>query len=76
MLQVVDEIDDAIGVLRHGCLGLVAETGVLLLAGLSVGAEVAGPALGAEPAVLGAAALTANVAALLKLRNDRLSARA
>ena len=25
MLQVVDEFDDAFGVLRHGCLGLIAD---------------------------------------------------
>jgi hypothetical protein len=30
VLQVVDEIDDAIGVLRHGWLGIRAQIAVLL----------------------------------------------
>ncbi len=71
MLQVADEFDDAFGALRHGCYGVVAEVGSVLLAGLGVGAELAGPSLGAEPALLGAAALMANVAALLKIRSSR-----
>jgi len=71
MLQVADEIDDACGVLRHGWLGLAAELGAVLLAALGLGAELAGPALGAEPAVLGAAAIAANIAALLKIRRAR-----
>ena len=32
VLQVVDEIDDAIGVMRHGWLGIHAQIGVLLAA--------------------------------------------
>ena len=71
MLQVADEFDDALGVLRHGCYGVVAEVGSVMLVGLGVGAEVAGPSLGAEPALLGAAAIMANVAALLKIRSTR-----
>jgi hypothetical protein len=71
MLQVADEIDDAFSILRHGWLGLVAEIGALLLAGLGLGAELAGPALGAWPVLLGAAAITANVAALLEIRRSR-----
>jgi hypothetical protein len=71
MLQVADELDDALGVLRHGWFGLVAEVGVLMLAGFGVAAEVAGPAFGAQPALLGAGALTANVAALLQARASR-----
>jgi hypothetical protein len=71
MLQVADEFDDAFSVLRHGCCGVAAEVGSVLLVGLGVGAEVAGPSLGAEPALLGAAAIMANVAALLKIRSSR-----
>jgi hypothetical protein len=71
MLQVVDEIDDAVGALRFGWSGLLAEIGVLLLVVLGIAAEVAGPRLGAEPALLGAGALTANIAAFLKSRRDR-----
>jgi hypothetical protein len=71
VLQVVDEVDDAFGILRHSWLGLIAEIGALLLACLGIGAEIAGPALGAEPALIGAAAILANLAALLKIRSSR-----
>ena len=72
VLQVVDELDDLLGALRHGWLGLTAELGALSLVGLGIGAAVAGPALGAEPALIGAAAITANLAALLKIRGSRM----
>jgi hypothetical protein len=75
MLQVVDEFDDAFGVLRHGCLGLIAEIGVPMLAAVSLGAAVAGPRLGAEPASITTAAVAANLAALLKIRSSRIAAR-
>jgi hypothetical protein len=29
VLQVVDEIDDAIGAMRHRCVGMAAELGIL-----------------------------------------------
>lgn len=35
VLQVVDEVDDAIGTMRHGWLGLNAEIGALLGAGIA-----------------------------------------
>jgi hypothetical protein len=73
VLQVADEFDDAFGVLRQGWLGLVAEIGAVSLAGLGIGAELAGPLLGAQPAILGAAAVAANLAALLKVRRSRRS---
>ncbi len=71
LLQVADELDDVFGVVRHGWLGLIAEVGALTLAGLGVGAELAGSVLGAQPAMLGTAAIAANVAALLKIRSLR-----
>jgi hypothetical protein len=74
VLQVADEFDDALGLLRHGWLGLAGELGAVSMAGLGVGAELAGPALGAQPAILGAAAVAANLAALLKIRRARRSA--
>ncbi len=74
VLQVADELDDAFGLLCHRWLGLVAEIGAVSLAGLGVGAEIAGPVLGAQPSILGAAAVAANVAALLKIRRSRRSA--
>lgn len=74
VLQVADEFDDAFGILRHSWLGLVAEVGALMLAVLGIGAVLAGPALGAQPAMLSVAAATANLAALLKIRRSRPSA--
>ena len=71
VLQVADEFDDAFGILRHGWLGLVAELGALMLAMIGIGAVLAGPALGAQPAMLGAAAIAANLAALLMIRRSR-----
>jgi hypothetical protein len=41
VLQVVDEIDDAIGVLRHGWLGIHAQIAVLLGAMLAAAAATA-----------------------------------
>ena len=38
MLQVVDEIDDAIGALRLCCVGLRAEIGLLLAGSLGIAA--------------------------------------
>jgi hypothetical protein len=75
MLQVVDEFDDALGVLRHGCLGLIAEIGEPMLALATLGAAVAGPRLGADPTSIAAAAVAANLAALLKIRSSRIAAR-
>jgi len=75
MLQVVDEFDDAVSVLRHGWLGLIAELGASMLAVLGVGAALAGPRLGAEPASIATAAVAANLAALLKIRSSRRAAR-
>ena len=76
MLQVADELDDIVGLLRHGWLGLAAEIGALLLASGAIAADLAGRALGAEPALLGVGVVTANVAALLKIRKSRQASRA
>ena len=75
VLQAVDEFDDAIGALRHGWLGLHVEIGALLFAGSGFGAVVAAPALGAEPAIVGAAVIAANLAALLEIRGARAAPR-
>ncbi len=76
MLQVADELDDLLAAVHHGWLGLSAELGALSLVGVGIGAALAGPALGAEPALIGAAAISANIAALLKLRGSRMMRRA
>ena len=71
MLQVADEVDDALGALRHGWLGVAAELGSVILAGTGTAAALAGCTLGAEPVLLGTAAITANLAALLEIRSAR-----
>lgn len=43
VLQVIDEVDDAIGALQHGRLGLNAQVGVLV--GIAVVGAVGGAAL-------------------------------
>jgi hypothetical protein len=75
MLQVIDELDDLFAVLRHGCLGLMAEIGEPMLAAAGLGAAIAGPRLGADPALITTAAVAANLAALLKIRSSRINAR-
>jgi hypothetical protein len=74
MLQVADEVDDALGLLRHGWLGVAAELGSAILAGGGIAAALAGCTQGAEPVTLGAAAITANLAALLEIRSARRAA--
>jgi hypothetical protein len=74
ILQVVDEVDDAFGLLRHGWLGVSAELGSVILAGTGVAAALVGCTQGAEPVAVGAAAITANVAALLEIRSARRAA--
>ena len=75
VLQVVDEVDDAFGLLRHHWLGLAAELGSPILAGAGIAAGLAGCALGAEPALLGAAAISINLAALFEIRSARRAVR-
>jgi hypothetical protein len=75
MLQVVDEIDDALGVLRHGCSGVIAEIGEPILAVATLGAAVVGSRLGADPASIATAGVAANLAALLRIRSSRSAAR-
>jgi hypothetical protein len=74
MLQVVDEIDDAIGALRLCCLGLAAEIGLAVAGGLGVGAIAAAVATGAEITLLCSAAMLISVAATLKIQQSRPSA--
>jgi hypothetical protein len=72
MLQVVDEIDDAIGILRHCWLGAAAEFPVFLAGGAGLGAAGA-TALqtGAEPALIVAASAALGVAGVLKALDSR-----
>ena len=72
MLQVVDEIDDAVGALRLCSLGLAAEIGLVVGGTLGVGAMGAAIAAGAEPALICAATLVLSLAAALKIRGSQL----
>jgi hypothetical protein len=74
MLQVVDEIDDAIGALRLCCAGLTAEIGPAAAVALGIGAIGAAVATGAEITLLCSAAMLIGVAAALKIQQSRLSA--
>ena len=76
ILQVVDEFDDVLGAVRHGWLGFHAEIGALLFAGIGVGAMLAAFALGADPLMVGTAAIVLNLAALLRIRESRTALRA
>jgi hypothetical protein len=75
MLQVADEIDDAVGALRHCCMGAAAEFPALSAAGIGIGAVCGfGVALfaGADPALIAAPVAALGIAGLLKVRHLRL----
>jgi hypothetical protein len=68
MLQVVDEIDDAIGALRLLFLGLAAEIGLVVAGSLGIGAIGAAIATGAEVSLICSAAIVLGLAAALKIQ--------
>jgi hypothetical protein len=72
MLQVVDEIDDLIGALRHCFLGLTAELGLVLAGSLGIGAIGAAVAAGAEITLISTAAAVLSLAAILKIQESRV----
>jgi hypothetical protein len=71
MLQVVDEIDDAIGALRLCCVGLAAEIGLVAAACLGIGAIGAAVVRGADLLLISSAAATLGLAAVLKIQGLR-----
>jgi hypothetical protein len=73
MLQVADEIDDAVGALRHCSLGLAAEIGLAVAGGLGVGAIGAAVAAGAEITLICSAVMLISLAGVLKIHGSRLS---
>ena len=75
ILQVADEVDDVLGLLRHGWLGVAAGLDSRMLAGAGTAVAFAGCTLGAEPVLLGVTAITANLAALAEIRSVRRAAR-
>ena len=68
MLQVVDEIDDAVGVVWQCCGGLAAEIGPLLAGLVGIGAIGAALATGAEVPLICSAAILLSLGAALQLR--------
>jgi hypothetical protein len=68
MLQVVDEIDDAVGAIRLCALGVCAEIGLVAAGGLGIGAIGAAIATGAEVQLIISAAIVLCLAATLKIR--------
>jgi hypothetical protein len=76
LLQVADEVDDVLGLLRHSWLGIAAGLDSRMLAGAGTAAALAGCTLGAESVLLGVTAITANLAALAEIRSVRRAVRA
>jgi hypothetical protein len=72
MLQVVDEIDDAVGAVRLWSLGAAAEIGLLAAAGLGIGAIGAAVVTGAELTLIFSAVTVLGVAAGLKIHGSQL----
>jgi hypothetical protein len=68
MLQVVDEIDDAIGALRLCSLGVAAEFGLVAAGSLGIGAIGAAVATGAQISLICSAVIMLSLAATLKIR--------
>jgi hypothetical protein len=72
ILQVADEIDDAIGALRLWSLGLTAEMGLLVAGALGIMAIGAAIATGAEVTLIFSAAIVLSLAATLKIHQSQL----
>ena len=72
ILQVADEIDDAIGALRLWSLGLAAEIGLLAAGALGILAIGAAIATGAEVTLIFSAAIVLSAAATLKIHESQL----
>ena len=72
MLQVIDEIDDAVGALRLYYLGVAAEIGLVLAAGLGIGAIYGAIVAGAEVPLILSAAIVLSLTATLKIHRSRL----
>jgi hypothetical protein len=71
VLQVVDEIDDAISAMRLYSLGLIAEIGLLLAGSLGIASVCAALAVDAESALISTAAIFLSVAAAFKIYVSR-----
>jgi hypothetical protein len=72
MLQVVDEIDDAVCAVRLWSLGAAAEIGLLVAGALGMGAIGTAIATGAELTLILSAAIVLCLAAGLKIHGSQL----
>jgi hypothetical protein len=72
ILQVIDEIDDAISALRLCSLGVAAEIGLVVAGSLGIGAIGAAIATGAEVSLICSAAIVLSLAAALKIHRSQL----
>jgi len=72
MLQVVDEIDDAVGALRLWSLGAAAEIGLVVAGSVGIGAIGAAIATGAELPLMFSALIVLSVGAGLKIHGSQL----
>jgi hypothetical protein len=72
MLQVIDEIDDAVGALRLYYLGIAAEIGLIVAGGLGIGAICAAIVAGAGVPLILSAAIVLSLTATLKIHRSRL----
>ena len=72
VLQVVDEIDDAVGALRLASAGWTAELGLAGAGALGIAAICAGIAVHAEVSVIAAASILLSLAAGLKVQEMQL----
>ena len=73
MLQVANEIDDAVSALRQCSLGWAAEIGLAVAGALGIGAIGAAVLTGAEITLICSAALLMGLAGALKIHGSRLS---
>jgi hypothetical protein len=72
MLQVVDEIDDAVGAVRLWSLGATVEIGLVVAGSLGIGAIGAAIATGAEPPLIFSALIVLCLGAGLKIHASQL----
>jgi hypothetical protein len=71
MLQVVDEIDDAVGAVRHRCLGFNAEIGAVLAAAGAVALIGAAFVVGREGGGACAVAVLSSIVLAVRVRGSR-----
>ncbi len=74
MLQVIDEIDDAVSTSRQWWMGVHAEIGLSLLSGIGIGAIVAAIWMGQEALLICAGVLMLGCAGMLKINAFHLEA--